>query len=424
MSEGRRVVVTGLGIVSPMAPGGPDTWEGIKAGRMAIRRIQGFDTSGHKTKIAGEVDEFGIDRFMSNKDARRLDRYAQFALVSAGEALQDAGVEFEESEGVRAVKGGISAERVGVIFGTGVGGMKEFEEQTCRLVAKGPSRVSPFLIPKLMPNACAGNIAIYWGLKGVSFSASTACASGAHSIGLAADSIMSGRSDMVVTGGCEAPVTPVGVAGFENLGALSSRNEDPETASRPFDKERDGFVIAEGGAALVLEEYEHARNRGAGIYAEFMGYGFTSDAYHITAPDETGEGPARGIRLALEAGKVSVEDVGYLCAHGTSTPYNDKIETLAIKKAFGEEAARKIPVSSIKSMLGHSLGAAGAIEAAICCYAMRDGVIPPTMNYTTPDPECDLDYVPNAAREADLKVVLSTSLGFGGHNACIVLKRI
>jgi len=422
MDSGRRVVVTGMGAVSPMAPTAPGTWDGMKAGRIAIRKIQSYDSTKHKVHIAAEVDDFGLDKYMSPKDARRLDRYAQFALVSAGEALADAGIEFETDGEKRRVKG-LDAERIGVIIGTGVGGMREFEEQTYRLMEKGPGRVSPLLIPKLMPNAAAGNVAIFWGLKGLSYSASTACASGAHSIGLGADAIRSGQANIVLAGGCEAPITRVGVAGFENLGALSSNN-DPLRASRPFDKDRDGFVIAEGAAVLVLEEYEHAKARGANIRAEFLGYGFTSDAYHITAPDETGDGPARAIRLSMQAAGVSADEIDYINAHGTSTLYNDKIETLSIKKALGEERAHKVPVSSIKSMIGHSLGAAGAIEAVVCCYALQEGVLPPTMNYVTPDPDCDLDYVPNEAREADVKVVLSTSLGFGGHNACLAFRRI
>ncbi|HHN47111.1 MAG TPA: beta-ketoacyl-[acyl-carrier-protein] synthase II [Planctomycetes bacterium] len=423
MRSGRRVVITGLGMVTPLAPTAPATWEGLKAGRSAIRRIQHFDASAHKVRIAGEVGEFSIEKYMSNKDARRLDRYAQFALVCAGEALEDAGVGFDV-DGERRRPKGIPQERIGVVMGTGIGGMKEFEEQTAKLLQKGPSRVSPLLIPKLMPNAAAGNIAMYWGLKGLSYSASTACASGAHSIGLASDAISGGLADMVVAGGCEAAITPVGVAGFENLGALSQRNDEPERASRPFDAQRDGFVIAEGAASLVLEEFEHAKKRGARIYAEFLGYGFTSDAYHITAPDESGEGPARCIRLALEASGMSPDGVDYINAHGTSTPYNDKIETLSIKKALGEENARRTPVSSIKGMIGHSLGAAGAIEAAACCLAMRDGVLPPTINYENPDPDCDLDYVPNEARENPIKTALSTSLGFGGHNACLCFGKL
>ena len=423
MSRARRVVVTGLGMITPLGPDLPSTWEGLKAGRSGIDRIRRFDASDFAVRIAGEVKELPIERLLSRREARRLDRFAQLALVAACEAIRDSGIEFEEEDGRRRPRA-VPAERIGVIYGTGVGGMDEMEQQTLRLDRKGNGQVSPFFIPKLMPNAASAQISLYWGLKGPSYSVSTACASGTHALGVALRSLALGEVDVVVAGASEAPVTPAGVSGFQNLGALSRRNDEPERASRPFDAGRDGFVVAEAAGALVLEEYERARSRGARIYAEFLGAGFTSDAFHLTAPDETGEGPARAMRLAMEDAGVTPAEVSYINAHGTSTPYNDKVETLAIKKALGEEEARRVMVSSTKSMLGHSLGATGAVEAVVCCLAIAEGVVPPTINYEDPDPDCDLDYVPNEAREAPVKVALSNSLGFGGHNATVVFGKL
>ena len=421
MPRGRRVAVTGLGMITPLGLDVPSTWEGLKSGRSGIAVIKGFDASDFAVRIAGEVEQLPIDRYMSGREARRLDRFAQLALVAACEAIADCGLEFEEIDGRRRPKG-IPAERFGVIYGTGVGGMKEMEHQSQRLAIKGNSQVSPFLIPKLMPNAASAQISLYWGLKGASYSVSTACASGTHSLGVALRSLQLGELDVVVAGASEAPVTPIGVSGFQNLGALSKRNDEPERASRPFDAERDGFIVAEGAGALVLEEYERAAGRGAKIYAELVGCGFTSDAFHLTAPDETGEGPVRAMSMALDDAGAAPEDIAYINAHGTSTPYNDKVETLAIRKTLGD-AADKVMVSSSKSMLGHSLGATGAVEAAICCLAIGEGVVPPTTNYENPDPECNLDYVPNEAREAEVDVAMSNSLGFGGHNATLVFRK-
>lgn len=421
MPRGRTVVVTGLGMVTPLGVDAASTWQALVAAQSGIRRIRGFDASEFEVQIAGEVRDAPVERYLPGRAARRLDRFAQLALVSAAEALADAGIEFAESDG-RRVPQGVAAERFGVIYGTGVGGMKEMEEQAILLHEKGNRKVSPFFIPKLMPNAASAQISMYWGLRGSSFSVSTACASGTHALGIALRALQSGELDIVIAGASEAPVTPAGVAGFQNLGALSKRNSAPELASRPFDAERDGFVIAEGAGALILEEYEHAARRGARVYAEFLGYGFTSDAFHITAPDETAEGPTRAMKLALADAGVPAERVDYINAHGTSTPYNDKIETLAIKKALGEAAGR-VMVSSSKSMLGHSLGATGAIEAAICCLAIQQGIVPPTINYEHPDPDCDLDYVPNEARQSPVALALSNSLGFGGHNATIVFAK-
>ncbi len=412
--EPRRVVVTGLGAVAPNGFGVEGFWNSIKNGVSGIGEISSFDASSHPVKIAGEVRDFDPFRYIDRKEARKMDRVCQFAMVAADEAVGDAGWK----EGLPC-----PAERVGVIFASGIGGILTFEQQRLLLEAKGPRRVSPFMIPMLIINLIPGQIAIAHGLKGVNFSVVTACASSTHAIGEAYRQIKFGFCDAVVAGGAEAAITPLTVAAFGNMKALSTRNELGPRASSPFDKERDGFVIGEGAGALVLEEYETARRRGARIYAEIAGYGASCDAYHITAPVEGGEGLCRCLRIAMDEAGVTAEDISYVNAHGTSTPFNDKHETLAYKTVFGETAYR-IPVSSTKSMTGHLLGAAGAIESVVCLKAMEDNVLPPTINLEHPDPECDLDYVPNEAREAELNVAVNNSMGFGGQNASVVFRRM
>lgn len=403
----RRIVVTGLGAVSPVGVGVDAMWESITAGRSGVGPITAFDASAYPVRFAACVDDWDPTPWIDTKEARRLSRFQQFALASALMAVEDAGLEIDET----------NADRVGVIVGSGIGGLATMEEQKAVLDAKGPGRVSPFLVPMMIVDLAAGHISIRLGAKGINYAPVSACATGTHSIGEAGEAIRRGDADVVIAGGFDCGVTPLGLAGFSAARSLSTRNDDPQGASRPFDADRDGFVMGEGGAVLVLEELEHARSRGARIYGELAGYGASADAYHLTAPDPSGDGARRAMQQALDSAGVSPSAVDYINAHGTSTGLGDAAETGAIKQVFGADAP---PVSSTKSMTGHLLGGAGSLEAAICLLAMRYGVLPPTINYTTPDPECDLDYVPNIAREAVLRSALSNSFGFGGHNATLL----
>ena len=410
----RRVVITGVGAVSPVGNTAEETWSSLIAGKSGIGPITHFDTSDPacKVKLAAEVKDFDPSLYMEKGDIRKSDLYSQYAIAAAVQAMQDSGLE-----------GNIDSQRLGVYVGSGIGGMDTFVDQCNTLEQKGMKRISPFFIPMMISNMAAGNIAIRFKAKGPSMCVTTACATSAHTIGEAFHTIRYGYADAMIAGGAEATINKLAVAGFTNCKALTTE-EDPNRASIPFDKERSGFVMGEGGAILVLEEYEHAKARGAKIYAEIVGYGNTNDAYHMTAPEPNAEGSAKSIELAVKEAGMPADAVLYINAHGTSTPLNDKTETLAIKKALGEEVAHKAMVSSTKSMTGHMLGATGALEAMACAYALRDGVVPPTINYREPDPECDLDYVPNEARKADIEYAITTNLGFGGHNACLVLKKI
>jgi 3-oxoacyl-[acyl-carrier-protein] synthase II len=406
-----RVVITGLGLVTPVGNDVAQTWDALVAGRSGVGPITHFDAAAYSTRIAAEVKDFDPAALFGRKDARRMDRYTQFALAAAGQALDDAGLVVTEG----------NAHRIGVVIGSGLGGVISLMDQADVLRERGPNRVSPFLVPMILSDSASGQVAINYGLKGPNFAVVSACATGANAIGEAAEVIRRGVADIMVAGGAEAVIVPVAFAGFGAMQAISTRNDEPEHASRPFDAKRDGFVIAEGGGVVVLESADHAQARGARAYAELAGYGATADAYHITAPDATGDGPARAMRAALGQAGVTPEQIGYLNAHGTSTALNDKGETGAIKNVFGEHAYR-LPVSSTKSMTGHLLGAAGAVEAVFSVLTLVYGILPPTINYEFPDPECDLDYVPNEARHAFVDYVMSNSFGFGGHNACLLFK--
>jgi 3-oxoacyl-[acyl-carrier-protein] synthase II len=408
----RRVVVTGVGLVTPLGVGIENVWSAVLAGQSGIGRITRFDASFHDTQIAGEVKGFTAEDYISAKEVRKMDLFIQYALGAARVAVTDAGIDMAREEG----------DRVGVVVGTGLGGLPTIEKYHLVLQERGPSRITPFFIPMLIANLASGQIAIQYGMKGPNLCIVTACATGAHSIGDAFRIIQYGDADMVVAGGTEANLTPLTVAGFGAMKALSTRNDAPEKASRPFDLNRDGFVIGEGSGIVILEELEHARQRGAKIYAEVAGYGYNGDAYHITAPSPTGEGSIRCMRMAMRDANIAPGDVDYINAHGTSTKLNDFTETLAIKEVFGQ-GAYKVPVSSSKSMIGHLLGAAGAVEAIFSVLSIRDGICPPTINYETPDPECDLDYVPNRARKADVRIALSNSFGFGGTNCTLIFRR-
>lgn len=407
-----RVVVTGLGVISPVGIGKEAFWESLLKGRSGIDRVTRFDPAPYPSKVAAEIKDFNPGDFFDRKEAKRMDRFAQFGLAAAKMAIEDAGVDLKA----------IDPERIGVIIGSGVGGIETLEEQVRVLISKGPGRVSPFLIPMMISNMAAGQIAIQLQLKGPSLTVVTACASGATAVGEAFRMLQRGELDLALAGGSEAPITEIAFAGFCSMRAMSTRNDEPSAASRPFDKSRDGFVIGEGAGIMVLETLTHALQRGARIYCELVGYAATSDGYHITAPHPEGEGAAKAIKLALEDADVSPCDVDYINAHGTSTELNDKIETLAIKRVFGEHAYR-IPVSSIKSMIGHLMGAAGAVGAISTVLSIASGWIPPTINYQNPDPECDLDYVPNHAREKEINLAICNAFGFGGHNAVLVFKK-
>jgi len=408
----RRVVVTGLGLITPLGTGIQKTWEGICKGASGIDRITTFDASEFPVQIAGEVKDFNPEDFIERKEIKKMDVFIQYALSAGSMAIEDAGLKITEE----------NADRVGVIVGAGIGGIHTIERYHSVLLENGQRRISPFFIPMLITNLAAGQISMRFGARGPNSCVTTACAAGTHAIGDSFKIIQRGDADAMIAGGSESAITPLTIAGFANMKALSSRNDTPQKASRPFDVERDGFVIAEGAGIVVLEELEVALARRAKIYAEVIGYGMTADAYHMTAPDPEGRGVVNCMRVALRDAGIAPEAVNYINAHGTSTPYNDKHETNAIKHVFGEHVHR-LAVSSTKSMTGHLLGAAGGVEAAFCALALSEGIIPPTINYEHPDPECDLDYVPNHARHIDLENVISNSFGFGGTNACIVLKK-
>ncbi len=411
----RRVVITGIGVVSPVGNELYTFWESIKAGRSGIGRITAFDTEKFDCKIAGEVRGYDpVPFYKTPKDARRTDRYTQLAVGAAKMSLADSGLDLSS----------VDLDRAGVMIGSGVGGLATMETQVGQMLSKGPDRTSPFMIPMMISNMASGFISMEHGLRGPNMAIVTACATANHCMGEAWRIIKFGDADVMLTGGSEACVVRVGIAGFAAMRALSLRNDEPERASRPFDKDRDGFVMGEGAGVLILEEFEHAKKRGAKIYCEVGGYGLTADAYHMSAPMPGGEGAARCMRMAMNHAKVNAEDVDYINAHGTSTPIGDACETKAVKLAFGEHARKGLAVSSTKSMTGHLLGAAGAVEMAACAMAMRDGILPPTINLENPDPECDLDYVPNKARERKIKVAISNSFGFGGHNSSVLIKAI
>ena len=407
-----RIVVTGIGVVSPIGLTADATWESLMAGRSGVGRISAFDSEGFETTIAAEIPDFDPTNYMDRKEARRADRFSQFALAAARQALGQADLLREEPLG----------ERVSSLIASGVGGIITLSEQYDVLREKGPKRISPFLVPMMLIDMAGGNVSITFGARGPSFATVSACASGADAIGSGMDLIRKGVIDVAICGGSEAPICPIAVAGFNSAGALSRNNEVPEAASRPFDAQRDGFIIGEGGAVLVIERLEHALERGATPIVEISGYGVTSDASHITQPAPFGEGGARAMRQAIAGAGLKPEDVDYINAHGTSTPINDKAETDAVKSVFGEDA-HKVAISSSKSMTGHLLGAAGAIEAAICALAIERGCIPPTINLNNPDPECDLDYTPHNARMTKVDVAMTNSLGFGGHNTSLLFQR-
>ncbi len=409
----KRVVVTGLGIISPNGNDVSSFWKAMKEGIGSVGLLTSFDASKLDSRIAAEVKGFNPAFYgMTFKDIKRMDKFAQYAVASAKQAIESSGLDLEKE----------NRERIGAIVGSGIGSLYTIEEEHKILLNRGPSRMSPFLIPMLIVNEASGQVAIHFGLKGPNICVATACASGSHSIGDAFRILERGDADVMVCGGTESCIVVTGVGGFCALKALSTRNNDPAKASRPFDKERDGFVMAEGCGLVVLETLEHAQKRNAPIIAEIVGYGMSCDAHHITAPDPDGDGAMRAMNLALTDAKLNAKDITYINAHGTSTKLNDKIETLAIKKSFGGYA-KKVMVSSTKSMTGHLLGAAGGVEFAACCLAIRDSVVPPTINYEYPDPDCDLDYVPNTARQVKVEVCMSNSLGFGGHNATLIVKK-
>ena len=408
----RRVVITGLGLVTPLGTDVETSWQGILAGRSGIRPIEEFDTSAFSVKFAGTVPDFDVTRYMSPKEARKMDPFIHYGMAAGAQAIEDAGLEITEE----------NAERIGVAIGSGIGGLTTIESNHAQLIENGPRRISPFFVPASIINMISGNLSIQYGLKGPNIAIVTACTTGTHNIGEAARMIMYGDADIMVAGGAEKASTPLGVGGFAAARALSTRNDAPEKASRPWDRDRDGFVLGDGAGVMVLESLEHARARGATIYAELAGYGMSADAWHMTQPAKGGEGAVRCMRNALRDAGLSPEDVDYINAHGTSTPAGDVAETQAIKSAFGEHAYR-LAVSSTKSMIGHLLGAAGGVEAVFSVLAIRDQVAPPTINLENPDPECDLDYVPNQARPMKIDVALSNSFGFGGTNGTIVLRR-
>lgn len=407
-----RVVVTGVGAVTPLGTGVDVFWPRLLAGENGVARVTLLDPSEYTTQIAAEVKDFNPEDWLEKKDARRLDRFIAFAVASATMALKDSQIELTDE----------LREEFGVLIGSGIGGLTFMGEQHRRQVELGPSKVSPFLVPFMIPDMASGFTSIVHGLKGPNNCVVTACATGANAIGDAYHIVKRGDAIAMLAGGTEAPICEIGLAAFSAARAMSTRNDDPARASRPFDRDRDGFVIAEGSAVFVLEDYNHAMARGAKIYGEIVGYGMSGDAYHFTQPHPEGDGAIRAMKMAFRTAGLSPKQVGYINAHGTSTQYNDKFETMAIKKVFGEDAYN-VPVSSTKSMIGHTLGASGAIEALICLLAMRDSKLPPTINYEVADPECDLDYVPNVMREAKVDYALSNSFGFGGHNATLILKR-
>lgn len=409
----RRVVITGMGIVSPIGLDLAENWQNVLAGKSGIGQVTQFDPTGFPATIAGEVKGFEVTNYLTEKDARRMDRFIHLGMAAGIQAIKDSGLEVTEQ----------NAEQIGVFIGSGIGGLNTIESGTRTYIEKGSRRISPFYIPMSIINMVSGNLSIMFGMKGPNLAIVTACATATHSIGDAARLIEYGDADVMIAGGTESTITPTGMAGFGNAKALSTRNDDPATASRPWDKDRDGFVMGEGAGVVVLEEYESAKKRGARIYCEVVGYGMSGDAYHMTSPSEGGEGAARCMRNALRNGKVNTDEVQYINAHGTSTPLGDKAETLAAKATFGDRAY-KIAMSSTKSMTGHLLGAAGGVEAIYTALAIHHQIAPPTINLFTPDPECDLDYVPNTPREMKIDVAMSNSFGFGGTNGTLVFRRL
>src|SRR5687768_8156131 len=409
---GRRVVVTGMGLLTALGNDLATTWEALLEGRSGVRRITRFDPEGFATQIAAEVKDFEPERWIEKKEARRQDLFTQFAVAAASMAVEDSGLELPGGDG----------DRVGVIIGSGIGGIRTHEVQNERYLQGGPSRISPFYIPMMIPDIASGIVSMRHGAKGPNYCTVSACASSAHAIGDAFRLIKHGDAEMIIAGGTEAAVTPMSIGGFAAMKAMSTRNDEPQRASRPFDAERDGFVLGEGAGMVILEELEHAIARGARIYAEVAGVGMTADAYHITAPAPGGEGAARAMKRAIEEAGLSPEEFDYINSHGTSTPFNDKFETQAIKTVFGEHA-QNLMVGSTKSMTGHLLGGAGGVEFVITAMAIAESKVPPTINYENPDPDCDLDYVPNVMREAPVRAALTNSLGFGGHNAVLAIKR-
>jgi len=409
----KRVVITGLGAVTPIGLSAAEFWTNAVAGKSGAAKITAFDAGDYDTQIACEVKNFDPLKYLDRKSVNRMDPFTQYAMACAEMAVSDAGIDFEK----------VDRNRVGVVFGSGIGGMRTWERQMQTMFdSGGPHRISPFFVPMMIADIAAGYISMRFNAKGPNYATTSACATSSHAVADAYILIQRGDADIMFSGGSEAAVSPMGVGGFNAMKALSTRNDDPEKASRPFDLNRDGFVMGEGAGMLVLEELEHARKRGAPVYAEIVGIGMTADAYHITAPAPGGEGAIRSMRLCLDDAGLKPEDVDYINAHGTSTPFNDKSETQAIKSVFGDHAY-KLHVSSTKSMTGHLLGAAGAVEAIVCAMAIREGTIPPTINYEVPDPECDLNYVPNKALRKDVRVALSNTFGFGGHNASLLFKK-
>lgn len=409
----RRVVVTGIGAVTSLSCKVDDLWQKLLAGESGIHELQAFDTANHKVTFGGDIHDWSTDGYVTAKDAKRLDRFTQFAMVAGIDAVQDAAIEFEKHD----------PWRLGAIIGSGIGGINEIETQEKRLLNKGPDKVSAFTIPKLMLNAASGHLSIHYGLRGVNYAVATACASAANAMGEAYRTIQRGETDVMLTGGTEAAVTPMGMAGFANMKALSMRNDDPAAASRPFDADRDGFVLSEGAGVLVFEELEFAKARGANIYGEVLGFGASADAGHITQPDSEGAGAARAMSSALKDAELNPTDIDYINAHGTSTPLGDKAETQAVKRVF-EDHAYQANVSSTKSQIGHLLGASGGVEAIFCLLAIKDQVAPPTINLQTPDPACDLNYTPNTPQQREIRAAMSNSFGFGGHNASVIVGKL
>jgi 3-oxoacyl-[acyl-carrier-protein] synthase II len=409
----RRVVVTGIGAVTSLSRKVDDLWQRVVAGESGIHDIRTFDTAAYKVKFGGDIHDWNTKGYVDDREVKRIDRFTQFAMVAGIDAVNDSGLDFSKEDSYVC----------GAIVGSGIGGLNEIEEQERRLILKGPDRVSAFTIPKLMLNAASGHLSIRFGLRGPNYAVATACASATNAMGDAFKAIQYEDADVMLTGGAEAAVTPIGLSGFANMRALSERNDDPQTASRPFDMDRDGFVLSEGAGILVFEELEHAKKRGAKIYGEILGYGSSADAGHITQPDEQGNGAARAMASALRDGKLEPESIEYINAHGTSTPLGDKAETIAVKRVFNGHA-QKLNISSTKSQLGHLLGASGGVELIISLMALRDNLCPPTINLHSPDPACDLNYTPNTAQERPINHVMSNSFGFGGHNASIIAGRL
>jgi 3-oxoacyl-[acyl-carrier-protein] synthase II len=407
-----RVVVTGIGVLCPLGLNISTTWEALIAGKSGIDYITLFDAESLETRIAGEVKGFVPTDYINRKDARRMDRFAQLTVAASLTAVEQSGIQINSA----------NQDNIGIIVGSGIGGLTTLFEQTRVLLEKGPSKVSPFLVPMMISDMAAAQVSITLGVKGPNLCTTSACSSGSDAIGVGYELIKRGDTQAVIAGGSEAIINPIGITGFSALKAISTRNDEPQLASRPFDAERDGFIISEGAGLLILENLAHAQKRGANILAEIIAYGASADAYHITQPDENGEGAARAMQTALDKAGITASDIDYINAHGTSTPLNDKTETISIKRVFGDNAY-KIPISSTKSMMGHLIGGAGAVEAAICIMVIQHGIIPPTINLTHPDPECDLDYVPNVARQAKVTTALSNSFGFGGHNSVLVFRQ-